>query len=1073
MSAEAPLVLASPRETLAAVDPAATSQGVISQVKEALDREHRSLPGPVFVTPFEVLATALGRNTDLDLADAEAAVESVAQQLGEGPAKGYAIFLQGLVETRPKRRLVAGWAALCRVGDVAGLEATLERYPELLTAEARLEPERIVADALAAGDDRDGQYARARLELLDRCGTGDIVGGWTAYEGVLGRFFDEVLDPQVRHLREAFDEVVGGDKARAAEIGEELIAKAIELRMTLLEADACIQTASAYWNLVEGGAHEERSCQLLERALTILDSAGDAAPKAMQVTVLINLGAAMGARQGGDPAANMERSIQLQRRVLELLTPEDGDSWARAHTNLGLSLLNCERESVDERVRAEQDQLRAGDDTSVTEAIEHFEQALTFRRFEIDPIDWAYTQLNLALAYVRRAGSRSSNLRRAIEHNSEALRGFEAAGHVDNQAKALGNRANAQVDVARLEDTAPDERARLLVSAEEDARAAIAKIGENRRGVEIGKRWRQLGRVLAACGGYTPEVVATLRRALDVLPPQTAPRACRETGQELAELAADAGDWTVAAEAWEAAALGASAALEARATRDARFSEMWASVNVFRWAAYALIRADAPERAVEILELGRARELASWLERDLVDLESLRDANPQLCGRFVELRDRVEAAERAGASLRDAGVARASEELTSTIREIRLVPGLEAFLQRRTLIDLMSSLPVAETIAYPVTSPRGSAWLLMRSGDAHVTVVDLPSLTSTAVWEAMARVDGDAGTIEGYWVQQQITGPLLDEEIAAMAAVLGPGLLEPLARALRDAGATSVCLVTIGLLGRVPLHALSWEQDADARCLLDEVTVSYAPSAYVRQICHARAAVRAGFERLVAVGNPLPQAMPLPESQHEARLVGELVPAAEQVVLLGEAATKEAVLEAIPSASHIHLACHGHASGDSRGFDSVLILDHDRPVSAAEILELDLSRTRLVVASACETGVVPGYGTSDEVLALSTVLIGAGAAGVVASLWSVDDYATALLMVRFYEELVATPSDPARALQIASLWLRDLDPDEEARYAARHPTLERRRQSRACDGGAESYEFGYPSVWAAFVFSGA
>jgi CHAT domain-containing protein len=244
---------------------------------------------------------------------------------------------------------------------------------------------------------------------------------------------------------------------------------------------------------------------------------------------------------------------------------------------------------------------------------------------------------------------------------------------------------------------------------------------------------------------------------------------------------------------------------------------------------------------------------------------------------------------------------------------------------------------------------------------------------------------------------------------------------------------------------------------------------------YVRGVCHARARTRTGFERLVAVGNPLPQTEPLPHAENEARLVSANLPATESVVLLGEAATKEAVLEAIRLASHIHLSCHGHASGYARAFDSALYFDHDRAVSAAEILDIDLPRARLVVASACETGVIPSYDTADEALALSTVFLGAGAGGVVASLWSVDDYATSLLMARFYEELIVAPGDPAGALRTATLWLRDLSPTEEARYASRNAILEYQRRQQRTIRGEASYiaDFKQPTTWAAFLLTGA
>jgi CHAT domain-containing protein/tetratricopeptide (TPR) repeat protein len=1073
MGDEAPVVLACPDEILFTDDPAASSTAVITQVTRELRQERRTLPGPLLPMPFDVLIVALGRDVDRDVADPEAAMRSVANHLGDDAAERYAVFLRDIEGSRPQRRLNAAWGALDHVGGVAELEEMLRRYPELLSAEGRREPERVKAAALAAGDDVAVRVVTAQLELLDSCAAGDIAGGWAAYKVMLGIFSAEVLEPPVRGLREEFDAVADRDKARAIEVGEQLIAKTVELGMLPMEAEASMRTATAYWQWPDGdrAANLERCRVLLERALWIMDRDADAAPRAMRVDAVMLLGVVMGARHRGDPAANQEQAIGMQREALGLITKdENGRTWAMVHTNLGLSLL--ERESDEEDAES-----RARKEAWLTEAIGHFEQALTFRSFERDPYDWAHTITNFAIAYSRRqVGDRRANLRRAIDSYGEALRGFEAAGHVEYQAQTLGNRAYARVDLAVLDDTAPEDRATLLSTAEQDARAAIVMIGGDAAGIAAGRRWQQLGRVLAASGRYTPELVATLRRALEELTPQTAPRECRQAGQQLAELAADAGDWPVAAKAWEQAACGAAAAVESRATRDARLAEIAESVNVFRWAAYALIRAGESERAVEILELGRARELALWLQRDVVDLQPLREIDPQLCGRFIDLRSRIEAAERTGASIRNAGVARNTEDLAATIAEIRRLPELEGFLQRPSFAALVSTLPVGETIAYPVTSPRGSAWLLVRPGDAPlVTVVDLPSLTSTAVLEAMLRVDPEAEIAEGYLVQQSSTGLLLDDEIATMAALLGPVLLEPLARALREAGATSVCLVPIGLLGRVPLHALVWAQHDGPRCLLDEFVVAYAPSMYVRQVCHARAVARPGFNRLVAVGNPLPQAEPLCHAEDEARLVSATVPATERVLLLGEAATKETILEAIPSASHIHLSCHGRASGDARAFDSALSFDHDRPVSAAEILDVELSRARLVVASACETGVIPGYENADEALALSTVFLGAGTAGVVASLWSVGDYPTSLLMTRFYEELVETPTHPARALRVAALWLRDLSPEEEAQYAARHPMLEypRSRQRAAREEGAYVAEFRRPTTWAAFVFNGA
>lgn len=80
---------------------------------------------------------------------------------------------------------------------------------------------------------------------------------------------------------------------------------------------------------------------------------------------------------------------------------------------------------------------------------------------------------------------------------------------------------------------------------------------------------------------------------------------------------------------------------------------------------------------------------------------------------------------------------------------------------------------------------------------------------------------------------------------------------------------------------------------------------------------------------------------------------------------------------------------------------------------ASELSGLNLSAARLVVLSACQTGLGPV--TADGVFGLQRGLKKAGVGAVVVSLWNVDDRATRLLMTRLYERLAGGES-PNRAL---------------------------------------------------------
>jgi len=139
---------------------------------------------------------------------------------------------------------------------------------------------------------------------------------------------------------------------------------------------------------------------------------------------------------------------------------------------------------------------------------------------------------------------------------------------------------------------------------------------------------------------------------------------------------------------------------------------------------------------------------------------------------------------------------------------------------------------------------------------------------------------------------------------------------------------------------------------------------------------------------------------------------------------------KRALLERCGGASVIHLSTHGvHDLGSS--FNSRLRLGKDEDLTLEEVFEhLRLEKNWLVCLSACESGLLDYRDIADEFIGLQAGFLYAGAPTVIASLWSIADYTTALVMMKLYENIYQHKMTKAAALRNAQHWLKDLTAGE-------------------------------------------
>ena len=178
----------------------------------------------------------------------------------------------------------------------------------------------------------------------------------------------------------------------------------------------------------------------------------------------------------------------------------------------------------------------------------------------------------------------------------------------------------------------------------------------------------------------------------------------------------------------------------------------------------------------------------------------------------------------------------------------------------------------------------------------------------------------------------------------------------------------------------------------------------------------------------------------------EGALVAAHFEAQTRTILDHASATPEAVLDALKGKTHWHFSTHGLFDFEEAQ-RSALVMKDGATLSVGSLLAADgLGQPRLVALSACETGLHEVDRMPDEFIGLTGAFMTIGARAVLATLWPVDDRATAFLVAKFYDGHLDEGLAPAAALRNAQLWLRSASRDELIRYAlaAEQPKPSRR-----------------------------
>ena len=199
---------------------------------------------------------------------------------------------------------------------------------------------------------------------------------------------------------------------------------------------------------------------------------------------------------------------------------------------------------------------------------------------------------------------------------------------------------------------------------------------------------------------------------------------------------------------------------------------------------------------------------------------------------------------------------------------------------------------------------------------------------------------------------------------------------------------------------------------------MEDFTFVYAPSASVFNQCRNK---RTGKEMtLLVLGNPdlNDPNLSLPYAQKEVEALQSSFPGS--AIYIGRSADKKAFLNNASKYKLIHLATHGTYNAVNPMRSGLILAGTDkeeRILTAEQVFNYHFNAYS-VTLSACETGIGKAI-SGDELVSISRAFLYAGTPSVVSTLWSVNDEATAYLMVEYYNNLKQT--DKARALRQAQL----------------------------------------------------
>lgn len=823
-----------------------------------------------------------------------------------------------------------------------------------------------------------------------------------------------------------------------------------------------------------------------------------------------NLGNAYRDRIFGDETENIKQGLAFYHNALEVFTPEEfPEDWARTKNNLAMAYA--------QRIRGKKAY-------NQELAFANFQDALEVYSREAFPRPWAMIQNNLVSISIKISKNKAYNGEIAIKYCQSALQVFTREEFPLDWAKSQHNLAAIYLFISN------GERLDYLETALTHSQEALQVFLREKNPYEWAFAQRLLGFIYKE-KGEIKSATECLQFSLEIFTPALLPRECFGSALLLGDTAFITQNWTVAIQGYEKAIAAVEQSREWATNEAARQEIQLNAIDVYIKMVQACINDGQIEKAIETVERSKSRNLVELLAN--AELYPT-GTNDQLKEELRRLRSNISSTHRLLAQAdnnstfnRDSFQGFRSSEISTHTRDY-IAQQRELLQEYQCQLDEVfaqcQQLDPAFTLTQqvkPITVAEIRDLI-----DSHTAILEWYIGTDSfqifiVTQSSLEVVQFDKAELEKLeaWNQQYLEALFnntktwrknLSESLSNLSQILR---LDEILNHPALANCESLILVPHRYLHLFPLHALSVSQQTWSRfnqktphlqppakpCLLDcfKKGVRYAPSCQLLQRVQQRERPPADTRALFAIQNPTED---LAYTDIEVEVIKQAFTPAD--ILSKQQATKTALidnLETLAQAHYVHFSCHGSFDFQTPLISSLILAgaieSTDSPTSTGQkslrlrsggqanpakcltlqdiFATLNLPKCRLVTLSACETGLTDTTKQSDDCIGLATGFLYAGSQGVLSSLWSVDDFATAYLMIKCYENLAT--ADMAVALNTAQIWLRDATQSKLLEWIGELKLDSKSTQD--IKGFLETYDadetpFESPVFWAAFCAIG-